>query len=197
MGRKIIYLAAALLLCAGSARAQRGLPGQVGLTLWGGTVDGVVLRDRMGAYRFWTALDAVRYTRAHGYWSVGVTLLRKDYTYRGAAGRERVPMAQATVSTGYAAPVVSDRRRVFTLLAAVEGLAGSEVTGWGDKALRDGSSVRCRDGLVGGGAISAIAECYLADRLQLLLRVRERCLAGSDTGAFHTELGFGIRIIIR
>lgn len=42
-----------LLLGAGEARAQRGLPGQLGIGLSMGTLDGLLLRDSRLCYRYW------------------------------------------------------------------------------------------------------------------------------------------------
>ncbi|MGN0044712.1 conjugal transfer protein TraO [Alistipes indistinctus] len=53
-----------------------------------------------------------------------------------------------------------------------------------------------RDGFLYSAALGATFEGYLADRVILLLKVRQRCAFGSPTGVFHTELGFGLRFII-
>ena len=67
-----------LLLGAGEARAQRGLPGQLGIGLSTGTVDGFLLRDSRLCYRYWAWLELARYNRNHGYWNFGAGYLHKD-----------------------------------------------------------------------------------------------------------------------
>ena len=76
-----------LLLGAGEARAQRGLPGQLGIGLSMGTLDGLLLRDSRLCYRYWAGLELARYNRNHSYWNFGAGYLHKDYAYDGVTGR--------------------------------------------------------------------------------------------------------------
>ena len=62
--------------------------------------------------------------------------------------------------------------------------------------LFDGSRLANKDAFIYGGAVSLELEAYLADRIALLLNVRERCLWGGSTGRFHTQFGVGIKFII-
>lgn len=185
-----------LLLGAGEARAQRGLPGQVGIGLSAGTVDGLLLRDSRLCYRYWAGLELVRYNRGHSYWNFGAGYLHKDYAYYGATGRQRVPVAQYTACAGYNLPLLSDRGRNVALYGGLSTLLGYETSGSGGKTLQDGATVACQDSFLYGAALGATLEGYLADRVILLLRVRQRFAFGSPTGIFHTELGFGLRFII-
>ena len=164
-----------LLLGAGEARAQRGLPGQLGIGLSMGTLDGLLLRDSRLCYRYWAGLELARYNRNHSYWNFG---------------------AQYTAEAGYNLPLSADRGRNVTLYGGLSALVGYETSGNGGKALEDGATLVNRDGFLYGAALGATFEGYLADRVILLLKVRQRCAFGSPTGVFHTELGFGLRFII-
>lgn len=106
-------------------------------------------------------------------------------------------MAQLTGEAGYNLPLLADRGRNVTLRAGVAALAGYETTGWGDKRLKDGARLLNQDRFIGGVALSLTLEGYLSDRIILLLKIRERCVPGSPTGAFHTQVGFGFRFIVR
>lgn len=189
-------LVAGLLLCGGEAFAQRGLRGQIGVGIGLGTTDGFLLRGSQDDYRFWGGVEVVRYNRNHTYWNFGAEVLRKDYTYRGYLGRERVPMAQFTAEGGYNVPLIQDRGRNVALVAGASVLAGYETTAWGRKDLLDGARLLNGDAFLWGGAVSIAFEGYLSDRVMLLLRLRERCIPSSPTGTFHTQLGIGFRIII-
>lgn len=197
-GKRILLfsLLGVLLLGAGDLYAQRGLKGQIGAGVNFGMTDGFLLRGANGDLRFWSGIDVVRYNRNHSYWNFGVECLRKDYIYWGYMGRERVPLAQFTAEAGYNLPLVSDRGRNIALVGGVAGMLGYEMTAWGRKTLRDGATLRNRDTFLWGAALSVTLEGYLTDRVILLMRVRERCLPSSSTGAFHTQVGIGVRIII-
>lgn len=67
---------------------------------------------------------------------------------------------------------------------------------WGDKTLFDGSHLTDKDAFIYGGAVSLEAEAYLADRIALVVNIRERCLWGGSTGRFHTQYGIGLKFII-
>lgn len=185
-----------LLLGAGEARAQRGLPGQLGIGLSTGTLDGLLLRDSRLCYRYWAGLELARYNRNHSYWNFGFGYLHKDYAYDGVTGRQRVPVAQYTAEAGYNLPLAADRGRNVILYGGLSALLGYETSGRDGKTLEDGATLVSGDGFLYGAALGATFEGYLSDRVILLLRVRQRCAFGSPTGIFHTELGFGLRFII-
>ena len=186
----------ALLLGAGEARAQRGLPGQLGIGLSAGTVDGLLLRDSRLCYRYHTGLEVVRYNRGHSYWSFEVGYLHKDYAYYGATGRQAVPVGQYTAGAGLNLPLLSDRGRNVMLYGNLSTLLGYETSGRDGKALEDGATLVNRNVFLYGPGFGATLEGYLSDRVILLVRVHQRCAFGSSTGPFHTELGFRLRFII-
>ena len=130
MGKIISLLfGVCLLMTANPVSAQRGLPGQVGLGIQMGTVDGLLFRDSHRDYRFWGALELTRYNRRHTYWNFSAECLRKDYLYRGITGDQVVPVAQFTAETGYNFPLLSDRGRHVSLVAGIAGLSGYETSG--------------------------------------------------------------------
>ena len=182
-----------LCLACGTLRAQRCLPGTWSVELSAGSVDGLLLRDEHSAHSFFGRLTWSRYRRNLNRWTFGMTYLRKDYPYKHV----NVPMAQFTAEAGYFTPLLSDRRRRIVFSAGMSLAAGYETTGCGQKLLFDGATLRNRDGFVFGPMLSAELEGFVCDRLSLCLMARERCLFGRTVGNFHTELGVGIKFLIR
>lgn len=176
--------------------AQRGLPGQVGVSVSVGPLDGILFRDSRMCYRYWGSVDVVRYTRRHRYWNFSSTYQHKDYPYEGVCGNEAVPIVQITADAGYNMPLVYDRARNVSLVGGLGVLAGYEVSRSGDKLLADGATLMNKDGFVYGLVLTAAVEGYLSDRVMLMLKVRERCAFGASTGVFHTQLGLGLRFVI-
>ena len=75
-------------------------------------------------------------------------------------------------------------------------MVGYETVNWGDKMLYDGSTLRHRDSLLYGGAVTLEVDAYLTDRIILSLTGRERILWGTTTGHFHAQFGLGVKFII-
>ena len=91
---------------------------------------------------------------------------------------------------------LSGVRKIFFLFLGGSALAGYETVNWGDKVLFDGSRLTDKDAFIYDGAVSLEMEAYLADRIALVVNIRERCLWGGSTGRFHTQYGIGLKFII-
>lgn len=75
-----LFIATALTaLCLASyhASAQRCLPRQMGLQLIGGPINGLLIRDKYKAYRFFGEFAMSRYNRNRSRWIIGLTYLQK------------------------------------------------------------------------------------------------------------------------
>ena len=107
-----------------------------------------------------------------------------------------MPKAQFTGEAGYFVPLTADRGRNVVLSVGFSALAGYESSNWGNKLLHDGARLRDADCFLYGGALTAEVETYLCDKVVFLVSVRERVLAGSTVGTFHTQIGFGFKFII-
>lgn len=194
--RKYIIIALAALclfgLWPGQALAQRGLPKQKGIQFTAGWVDGFSFVSAGRRASFHGGIAFSRYNRNSSHWLLGLEYLQKDYTYRG----EIIPKAQFTGEAGYFHPLVADRGRNVVLSVGFSALAGYETTNWGNKLLHDGARLRNADCFLYGGALTAEVETYLCDKVVFLVSIRERALAGSSVGTFHTQIGFGFRFII-
>lgn len=189
--RKTIYAALIAMVCLAllpaTLQAQRYLPGQKGIQVTGGMVNGDT------RFNDWQAgVGYSKYTNAGNRWLYGVEYLNRTHTYKNSL----IPVNQMSAEAGYYINLLSDRRKIFFLSVGVSGMAGYETVNWGVKTLDDGSLLTQRDRFIYGGILSCELETYLSDRVALLLNVRERIVWGSDTGRFHNQIGLGIKYIL-
>ena len=186
----IIALVASLALFVGQAHAQRCLPGMRGIEVKANLVDGFRPGGNDGGDSFGAALST--YTKKGNKWVFGGEYLMKNTPYK----ETKIPVVQFTAEGGYYFKILSDARKIVFLYAGASALAGYETVNWGDRTLFDGSTLRDRDAFVYGGALTLDMEIYVADRIALLVNLRERCLWGGDTQKFHTQWGAGIKFVI-
>ena len=65
------------------------------------------------------------------------------------------------------------------------------------RGLPDGSRLTDEDNFIYGGALTLELSAYVTDKIVLLVNGRQRVLFGGDCGKFHTQVGVGIRFMIR
>jgi len=188
--KRFIYVIVALLAITGQAHAQRCLPGQRGLQLIGGFVDGIYKTNNPNGYYLGAAMAT--YTKGGNRWVFGAEYLNKEYKYKELY----IPKSQFTAESGYYYNFLSDGSKTFFLSIGGSTLAGYETINWGEKRLYDGSTLRNKDTFLYGGAITLETETYLSDRIVFLINARERILWGSIVGKFHTKFGVGLKFII-
>ena len=165
------------------------MPGMRGIEVKANLADGFRPGGNDGGYSFGAALST--YTKKGNKWVFGGEYLMRNNPYKDTG----IPVAQFTAEGGYYFKVLSDARKIVFLYAGASALAGYETVNWGDRTLFDGSTLRDRDAFVYGGALTLDMEIYVADRIALLVNLRERCLWGGDTKKFHTQCGLGLKII--
>jgi len=188
----IISLAFALsLFIIEQAYAQRYLPGQKGIQLTGGCVDGFKLKNEDGQ-AFFGGLALSSYTKNGNRWVFGAEYLQKKHVYKDIL----IPASQITAEGGYYYKFLSDPSKTVFFSFGASAMAGYETINWGKELLFDGATISSKDNFLYGGAISFEIETYLSDRFVLLVNARERILFGSDISKFHTQVGVGIKIII-
>jgi hypothetical protein len=172
--------------------AQRYLPGQKGLQITVGTVNGFNINPQSKDFAFHAGAAFSEYTKNGNRWILGGEYLEKRYPYRDSS----IPQSQFTAEGGCFLKFLSDAGKTvfFSLGASV--LAGYETVNWNKKLLFDGATVQNKDGFLYGGAITLEAEIFLTDRLILLVNVRERFLEGSSVGKLNTLWGVGLKFII-
>lgn len=173
------------------AYAQRYLPGQKGVQVTGGCVDGFKLKNE-DRQAFFGGIALSTYTQNGNRWTFGTEYLQKKYEYKDIL----IPVSQITAEGGYYYKFLSDPSKTIFFSVGVSAMAGYETINWGKELLFDGATISSKDNFLYGGAVSFEIETYLTDRLILLLNARERVLGGSDISKFHMQVGIGIKVII-
>jgi len=191
MKRFIIIFIVALCLFV-QAQAQHYLPGQKGLQITAGTVNGFNLNQQSNDFAFHAGAAFSTYTKNGNRWVFGGEYLEKQYPYKDLA----IPQTQFIAEGGYYLKFLSDGSKTFFFSLGASVLAGYETVNWDKKLLFDGATIQNKDGFLYGGALTFEAETYLTDRIVLLVNVRERFLEGSSIGKLNTQLGLGLKFII-
>lgn len=188
----IIALAFALsLFVIEQAYAQHYLPGQKGIQVTGGCVDGFNLKNE-DRQAFFCGVALSTYTKNGNRWVFGAEYLQKKHAYKDIL----IPASQVTAEGGYYYKFLSDPSKTVFFSIGVSAMTGYETINWGKGLLFDGATITSKDNFLYGGAVSFEIEAYLSDRLVLLINARERILGGSDISKFHTQIGIGIKVII-
>ena len=89
------------------------------------------------------------------------------------------------------------RKKTFFAALGLSALAGYETVNWGESLLPDGSRLTDENNFIYGGALTLELSAYVTDKIVLLVNGRQRVLFGGDCGKFHTQVGVGIRFMIR
>lgn len=144
-------------------------------------------------FGYHTGISVATYAKNAHHWVIGAEYLEKRYGYRDGL----YPVSQLTGEGGYYLNFLSDRKKTFFAALGVSALAGYETVNWGKKRLPDGASLMDGDHFVYGGALTLELSTYLTDKVMLLLTGRQRVLLGGDCGNFHTQIGAGVRFMIR
>ena len=139
-------------------------------------------------------------------WGLGVSLTkylkRANYAFLLAEYEEQrlayrdydVPIRDMLLQVGYMQPLLSDRgKNIFTYLG-LSALGGYEELNEEKSLLLDGATLLDRSRLVYGGAVHSSVECFLSDRLLLVLKAQGRLLLGSDLHRFRPALALGLRL---
>jgi hypothetical protein len=189
--KRIVMILAVTMLCTVTASAQRYLPGQRGIEITGGIVDGFRFKPTEGA-RFYGNLSMSTYNRKGNRWVFGAGYLQHGFAYRGVP----VPVAQFTVEGGHYLKFLSDPSKTVFLSVGGSALLGYESLNRGNRRLYDGAVLTGGDGFIYGAAVSLEIETFITDRVVFLVRARERMMFGGETGIFKFQLGAGIKIII-
>jgi hypothetical protein len=193
--KKLNLILSTLALCfalSGEAYAQRYLPGQKGLQITAGTVNGFKLNSQNSDFAFHAGIGFSVYTQNKNRWVFGGEYLEKRFEYKDFA----IPQAQFSVESGYYLNFLSDKSKTFFFSIGASALAGYETINWDRKLLPDGARLENRDAFIYGGALTFETEIFLTDWLVLLVNLRERMLFGSSVGRFNTQFGAGIKFML-
>jgi len=185
--KRIILLIVIYALLFECLNAQRYLPGQQGIQLTVGTVNGLNPQNA-----FYGGVSLSTYTQNDSRWIFGAEFLLKQLDYK----QIKIPVTQFTSEGGYYYGFLSDPSKTFILSIGALGLVGYETSNWGNKTLYDGATIVNKGAFVYGGAVILELETFITDRIVLLVNVRERVLWRSTVGKYSTQLGVGAKFII-
>lgn len=188
---KIALILILSFVLIGQAQAQRYLPGQKGVQVTGGFVDGFKLKNQDGQ-AFFGGIALSSYTKNGNRWVFGAEYLQNRYKYKNIL----IPVSQITAEGGYYYKFLSDPSKTVFFSIGASAMAGYETINWGKELLFDGATITTEDNFLYGGAVSFEIETYLTDKVVLLLNARERILLGTDINKFHTQVGVGIKFMI-
>ena len=185
--KRIILLIVICGLLFECLNAQRYLPGQQGIQLTVGTLNGINPQQA-----FYGGMSLSTYTQNDSRWILGVEFLQKQLNYK----QIMIPITQFTSEGGYYYSFLSDPSKSFLLSIGASGLVGYETSNWGNKTLYDGATIVNKDTFVYGGAVILELETFITDRIILLVFAREGVLRRSSVGLYSTQLGVGAKYII-
>ncbi|SHG36383.1 conjugal transfer protein TraO [Dysgonomonas macrotermitis] len=188
---KIALLFVLSLALIGQAQAQRYLPGQKGIQVTGGFVDGFALEKKDGQ-AFFGGVGLSAYTNNGNRWVFGAEYMQKSHEYKDIL----IPVSQITTEGGYYLKFLSNASKTVFFSVGASAMAGYETVNWGKELLFDGATIITEENFLYGGAVSFEIETFLSDRFALLVNVRERILLGSEINKFHTQIGIGFKVII-
>lgn len=189
--RRIILFVILSLVLIGQAQAQRYLPGQKGIQVTGGFVDGFTLEKKDGQ-AFFGGLALSTYTKNSNRWTFSAEYMQKSHEYKDIL----IPVSQITAEGGYYLKFLSDASKTVFFSVGLSAMAGYETVNWGKELLFDGATITTEENFLYGGAVSFEIETFLSDRFALLINARERILFGSEINKFHTQVGIGFKVII-
>ena len=181
-----------LLACAVcgfiSANAQRLLPKQQGIELIASVP--LIKGEKIFSKEQWgLGVSLTKYLKRASY----AFLLAEYEEQRLAYHDYEVPMRDVLLQLGYIQPLLSDRgKNIFTYLG-ISALGGYEELNEGQRLLPDGARLLDRLRLVYGGAVHGSIECFLSDRLLLVLKAQGQVLLGSDLHRLRPALALGLR----
>ena len=181
-----------LLTCAVcgffSVEAQRLIPKQQGIELIASVP--LIKGAKIFSKEQWGAgVSLTKYLKRASY-----AFLLAEYEVQRLAYRDYdVPMRDMLLQLGYMQPLLSDRgKNIFTYLG-LSALGGYEELNEEKFLLPDGATLLDRSRLVYGGAVHSSVECFLSDRLLLVLKAQGRLLLGADLHRFRPALALGLR----
>jgi hypothetical protein len=190
--KQILVIITVALCLTVQAQAQRHLPGQHGLQITAGTVNGFTLDESNPNFAAHAGVAFSTYTKNGNRWVFGGEFLGKCHRYESWCN----PQMQFTGEGGYYLNVLSDRSKTVFCSAGLSALAGYETIRHNKHPLPDGATINNNDAFLYGGAITLEAEVFVTDWLVFIANIRERALAGSSVGLLNTQFGLGLKFII-
>ena len=187
--KKLCLLLACALCGIFSVEAQRLIPKQQGIEL---IVSVPLIKGaKIFSKEQWGAgVSLTKYLKRANY-----AFFLAEYEEQRLAYRDYdVPMRDMLLQLGYMHPLLSDRGKNIFAYLGLSALGGYEELNEEKSLLPDGATLLDRSRLVYGWALHSSVECFLSDRLLLVLKAQGRLLLGSDLHRFRPALALGLRL---
>lgn len=110
--------------------------------------------------------------------------------YRGYS----VPLSSTLLQAGYMHAILSDRGKNVLAYLGISALGGYEAVRKKGLSAPEEVLPLKRSLFVYGGAVHSAIECFLSDRLLLVLRAQGRVLLGTELKRFRPALSVGLRV---
>lgn len=189
--KKLALLLACTLCGCISAEAQRLIPKQKGIELVASLP--VIKGEKLFASgQFGIGVSLTKYLKRENYAFLSAEYEEQRLPYRSY----QVPLRDMLLHIGYMQPILSDRGKNIFFYGGLSALGGYEELNGEKSLLPDGATLLDRSRFVYGGAVHSSIECFLSDRLLLVLKAQARYLAGSDVQPFRPALSAGFRFIL-
>ena len=187
--KRVILLLVLTVAVVIPSHAQRLIPNQRGMELFGGVPIGRG-EKLFRAENYSAGVSLVRYFKTANYAFLTLECEGQTYDYRSY----KVPALDGLLQLGYMHPILSDGGKNIFLYLGVAGLGGYEEVNGGNSDLPDGAKLIDRTRWVYGGALHASVELFLTDSLLLVMKGQGRMLFGSDLNLFRPNIGIGLRV---
>ena len=185
---RFLFLMACMVGMILPTQAQRLIPKQKGIEV---TYSLPIVKGEslFAGNDFGLGLSLTKYLAHENYTFVTAEYERQSLPYR----TYRVKMQDVLLHWGYMHPILSDKGRNVLVYSGVSVLAGYEELNEDKTLLPDGATLLDRSRFVYGGAAHLSVECFITDRMLLLVKARGRLLFGSDLHVFRPALSAGLR----
>lgn len=181
-----------LLACAVcgfiSANAQRFIPKQKGIEVVA-SVPLIKGEKLFSKGQFGVGVSLTKYLKRENYAFISAEYEEQSLPYR----TYQVPMRDMLLQVGYMQPILSDRGKNIFAYLGISAFGGYEELGKEKSLLPDGATLLDRSRFVYGGAVHSSIECFLSDRLLLVLKAQGRLLFDSDVHRFRPAISAGLR----
>lgn len=189
--KKNLFLSACVAVAMAFAlpsHAQRLIPKQKGIEVVA-SVPLIKGEKLFSSGQLGVGVSLTKYLKRENYAFLSFEYEEQSLPYR----TYQVPLRDMILQVGYMQPILSDRSKNIFVYAGVSALGGYEELNDEKPLLPDGASLLDRSRFVYGGAVHSSIECFLSDRLLLVLKAQGRLLLGSDVHRFRPALSAGIR----
>lgn len=186
--KRILLVIIMSAILYGTADAQRLLPRQGGIEMYGGLP--VQKKGMFSEGSFAAGFQYMKYVKHYHYYHFGAEYAMQNYRY----GKVMVPVMDCTAEGGFSFHLFSTPGKSILVYAGAYAVLGYEEVNGGERRMPDGALLNARNRFVYGGGVRLSLEGFVTDNIVLFARAKGHFLGGTDLDLFRPALNFGIRI---